>query len=174
MSIVEQLGLFVSFFQSCAMIPFIEERHPVTKKLQKFSFSFKNVCTWWFIVILCGQLTLPCVFIQLMMDFIKNFSQDKEIPITLTISCIISTLSAFIQVVLCRWIVIRHYRNFKSVLDAILRVEDCLRRTCRRHQSSGIIRFWIGFFLIFSSVSMKLGLFNTFYLIFFPLKFLVC
>ena len=154
MSVFEQLRPFFSFFQACGLIPYTIKQHSISNTFLRFTFSFKHLIVWWFLIILLLQLSTSAFMAYLSKSILDEMVNDKNIPITLTIMSGVSMFSYTGQLLLSRWIFL-HYRKLKKVVEAVQEVERLFGvKFIEQHRSSLGKRFIIGFTVIVTTVSI--------------------
>ena len=160
---LEQLRPFVSLFQACGFIPFTMEYDSNTKQLIKFRFSWRNLTTWWFIIISVLQLGLRVITSQNVGNIVWKIKKDEQPPITITISIAVTALCALVQFILSRTIVFRHYRRLQNAIKLAILVEKSLQRiTQSSYRTSFKRRFLIGFFLLATSVGAQFHFYSSY------------
>ncbi|XP_046636053.1 putative gustatory receptor 28b [Daphnia pulicaria] len=151
MSIFEQLRPFVSLCQACGMMPFTIEQNLITNKFEKFTFSFRHLTTWWFFLVLF--VLHPALFFvsgYIAKDAPPDLLLGKDMPITVNIMLLVTTMCFIVELLLSRWIIL-HYRQLRNAIEAVQEVEQLLgKKFISQHQSSVTTRFVIGFILIIS------------------------
>ncbi|XP_045026258.1 uncharacterized protein LOC116915416 [Daphnia magna] len=145
MSVFEQLQPFVSLCQACGFVPYTIKRNSTSGKFERFTFSFKNVITWWFLLVLAYQIFGVSTVGFLSGDLQDMLSTDRIIPTTLIILTGISSSLFLAQLLPSRWIAL-HHRRLTNAVEAIQRVERLLgEEFITEHASSIPIRFVVGF-----------------------------
>ena len=154
MSSFERLRPFVSFCQGSGFIPYVIEYDQKTQQFLKFSFSWKNLTTWWFILMLILQVTLPLVTgLLLSSEVIGKVNSDNNTPVTISILLNMTVMCYIVHIVISRWIILRHYLQLQNLVESALQVEMFLKRTNHRsYRSCFLRRFILGFILIVFSV----------------------
>lgn len=156
MSALEQLRPFVSFCQAIGFIPYTMECDPNSKRLLKFAFSWRNQTTWWFIFMGLLQLTVPFRASQFSDSVIKKLAADRKAPITISILMGVTVLCYIVQLILSRWIVLRHYRPLQKTVEFAFQAEKLIRPYQYEPSQSRVIRrFVIGFCLLAISVQFS-------------------
>ena len=130
MSVFDQLRPFVSFCQACGFIPYVIEYEPTTKKMSKFSFSWRNGTTWWFIFMVVSQVVVPFLFSRFLVNG-GGITADKEAPITIKILMIVTFLGYVIQFIIARWIILRQRRQ--NGITSIRIAKKTLSSLCVMH-----------------------------------------
>lgn len=155
MSALEQLSSFVSFCQACGLIPYTMEYDSITKKFVRFSFSFRHLTTWWFILIATLQLVTPYLIIKIPQSFIKELKTDHNAPITINILISVVGFSLLSHFLVSRWMILFRYRRLQSVVKLAQKVEKLLiyDGTFISQKNSVSKRFVVGFILIIILVS---------------------
>ena len=154
MSIFGELRPFFSLCQACGMIPYTMEYDSTTKQFKNFTFSWKSRATLWFIPMFILQILVPLAMSQLSKDIVADEIIDKQIPITVSILTGTTILFQMMELVLSRYIALRHYRRLKNIVTFGLKIERLL--TLKRDLPSKCSltkRFIIGFSLILVLVS---------------------
>jgi len=154
MSVFEQLSPFVSLCQACGMIPYTIERNLATNKFAKFTFSVKNLTTWWFFLILILQILGIVILGCYSNDLGESLSTDQKMPVTVLILFGVTQISRLAELLLSRWIVLR-FRPLRNAVKAVQEVERLFgEKFLAQHSKSSITaRFIIGFILVNFSVS---------------------
>lgn len=156
MSALEQLQPFFSLCQACGMIPYTIEYDSDTGKLIEFAFSFKHFITWWFVFVSVLQLAALSVWGKPSKTILENLSTDGNTPITLIILSGVTSLGYLSQLIISRWIVLRHHGRLRMALKTAQEVEKLFEQTSRHLNVSKhlvVQRFVIGFTLILITVS---------------------
>lgn len=152
MSVFEQLQPFVSLCQACGFVPYTIKRNSTSGKFERFTFSFKNVITWWFLLVLAYQIFGVSTVGYLSGDIQDILSTDRTIPTTLIILTGISSSLFLAQLLPSRWIAL-HHRHLTNAVEAIQRVERLFgEEFITEHASSIPIRFVIGFAAVLMTV----------------------
>lgn len=150
---LEQLGLVVSFYQACGVIPYTMECDPETRKFTRFKFSFKHFTTWWFIILIVWQLA--CSFLIFAQE--KNFMSDvtSDSPVTVIILVVTLSFLFFSQNLVFRWMMLFCNNRLQSALRKAQLVEKLifLSDFHLATKSSFVGRFVFGFIVIIISVS---------------------
>ena len=155
MSILLRLRPFVSLFQACGFIPYAMEYDPNTEDYIKFTFSWRNYVTWWFILLAVLQIGLPIISGQRAGTVIGQLKADREAPITITVLMIVTVICFFVEFILSRTVILQHYRRLKNAVALALKIERLLQRTYQPSYEISIkYRFFIGFCLLAISVSI--------------------
>lgn len=165
MSALEQLRPFVCLFQACGFIPYTVEYDQIAKKPTKFTFSWMNFTTWWFILLAILQVVIPAINSQITGEKVDKLSVDKQTPVTVTLLFGVIALCFVVQIVLLRWIVLRPYRRWQNAFKLALQVETLLQRdNYYLFQSHLNRRFIVEFTLVAINVKLQLqNLFNTYH-----------
>lgn len=154
MSVFDKLSPFISLCQACGMIPFTIERDPATNTFARFSFSFRHITTWWFLLICTLHLMVPIVLVNLSGNLLYELSTDRSLPITITIVTGVNTVCFLSQFAICRWIVFRHYRRLQNAVRAVQQAERILNLSSTvLYKNSISKRIVIGIILIITAVS---------------------
>lgn len=152
MSVFEQLQPFVSLCQACGFVPYTIKRNSTTGKFERFTFSFKNFITWWFLLVLVYQIFGVSTVGFLSGDLQDMLSTDRTIPTTLILLTGISSSLFLAQLLPSRWIAL-HHRRLTNAVEAIQRVERLLgEEFITEHASSIPIRFVVGFAAVLMTV----------------------
>lgn len=165
MSPLEQLSPFVSLLQACGVIPYTIKYDLTTKKLIGFSFSFKCLTTWWFILNLILQSIYHFIFYNTSEQYLKLLSREPDAPITITILGAVTVAGYISQVAVSRWIVLFRYRRMKRVLEAMQKLERLIYNNEDDNIRNSIVKhFVVGFSISIFSVSVqpsKIYMFNN-------------
>ena len=157
MSALEKLSPFISVCQVCGMLPFSMEYEPATKEFKKFAFSFRHFITWWYIlIILLHLVAFPYVLGNLAGNLLRELSSDRSIPVTVSIVASVTSVGFLAQLLLCRWIVFRHYRRLRNAVEAVKAVKRIFQLssiTGYKNSTSKIVAVGIILFLV--AVSTK-------------------
>lgn len=156
MSALDQLRPFISLCQASGMIPYTIEDNLATKKFAKFTFSFKNFTTWWFLLLILSQIWVPFTMGSFLRDVSSELATDSSIPYIIIILAVVFTVSNLIQFSVSRWIVLLRYRQFHELVMAMQKIESFFVGTPIRLESSIIKRLVVGFVIAISVVSKSL------------------
>ncbi|KZS06902.1 Uncharacterized protein APZ42_029437 [Daphnia magna] len=161
MSVFEQLQPFVSLCQACGLIPYAMKRNSTSGKFERFTFSVRNVSTWWFLLLLVLQISIVLVVGQLNLDMQDVLSTDRNIPTTMIVLSGISSFTFLAQIVSSRWIAL-NYRHLGNAVEAVQKAESLFgEKFIAEHQSSIMTRFFIGFAVVMTTVrNINCYLFN--------------
>lgn len=154
MSPIEELGPFVSFFQACGLIPYTMEYGLTTRKFVKFSFSFKNVTTWWFLLVIVSQTIVPFLASKTHRSMISDITTNS--PVTVSIMFATIVFGYFSQLLFFRWMMLFRYNRLQSAVKLAETAEKHLglfHNNSNAPKSSLLSRFVIGFLLIIIKVS---------------------
>ncbi|XP_045026257.1 uncharacterized protein LOC123470253 [Daphnia magna] len=145
MSVFEQLHPFVSLCQACGLIPYTMKRNSTSGKFERFTFSVRNVSTWWFLLVFISQI-LVVVGVKFLSDDLQDVLwTDRNIPITLIILSGVTSSSFLAQLLSSRWIAL-NYRHLDNAVKAVQEVERLFgERFLLEHKSSIMTRFVAGF-----------------------------
>lgn len=89
MSVFERLRPFVSLCHACGFFPYAIENNSNTKNFERFTFSFKNLTTWWFFLISISQLAFFIGLVYLFWKQVVKFNEEN-MPITMSILFVIN------------------------------------------------------------------------------------
>lgn len=106
--------------------PFFMETDPQTKKFSKFSFSWKQPVTWWFIFILLGQ----CSFFFIDMDIAWKFYNNESVvlmnvPSVFATFMLLEHIFFFMAIAMLRYFMFK-YSHIRSAIFLIKKVHDIL------------------------------------------------
>ena len=128
MLIFETLRPFVTFFQGCGFIPFALKIEQRPEKFAKFTFSFKYLVTWWYLLQLITQLFVTIRFSYLTGNIanalVYSFQNTSLIPVLLLVVVLGSHL---FQLVIGRLILI-NYKHLRNAVEAIQEAESIIRK----------------------------------------------
>lgn len=156
MSTLEQLRPFVSICQACGVFPYTMDYDPVTQRFRGFAFSFKNFTTWWFVLLLVSQITLPFFLGNFLKDISISLLTDRTLPFVVNVMITVLTLSSFIQLGASRWIFFFRFRQLRKVVKAMLHIERLLFAdtfNSVQFKNSFSKHFVIGFIMLITVVS---------------------
>ena len=157
MSPLKELHPFVYLFQACGMIPFTVEHQPtsnVQRQFGNFTFSFKRLTTWWFIISFLFQFTIPFGLMKVGAELVRDFSTDEETPITIRVLGVITIACGFLELIICRWLVIRRYKRLNNALKAIQQIDSCLGSVSDDHDVN-LKRFIMSMILSIAPVNVN-------------------
>ena len=171
MSIFEQL--FVSLCQACGMIPYTIKDNLITNKFSRFTFSYRNFTTWWFIFIFFLHPATMFVLFYMSKDA-DDSHRGRDVPATVHILLAVTAISYIVELILSRWIVSR-YRKLRNVIETIQEVEKLLgEKFLSQHRTNSVtVQFVIGFILVVTSVSltvMNLNIYDNNRVLLMPIK----
>ena len=154
---MDQLRPFFTLCQACGMIPYsINYNFKTNVKTVRFSFSFRNFVTWWFLAILVLQLGIPCMIFVFSQMFFTDVSSDGEAPVTITVLGT-STVFCFVaQLFVARWIVLRYYKLFRHIIKSAYVIERLLQVGNHQVGNSITKRFYSALLLIAMVVSSSI------------------
>lgn len=153
MSVFEQLRPFVSLCQACGVFPFTIEEDLTSKKFVRFNFSFRNLTTWWFMLLFVLQLVITVGLVYLSTSQMEDLSIDSNLPITMAVVFGVNWASSISPIFISHWIVL-HYRQLRRVVEIIQDVESLFgEKFIAQHKSSVMTRFIIGFILVIATVN---------------------
>ena len=156
MSALEKLSPIISVCQVCGMLPFSMEYDPATKEFTKFAFSFRHFITWWYIlIILLHLVAFPYVLGNLAGNLLRELSSDRSIPVTVSIVASVTSVGFLAQLLVCRWIVFRHYRRLRNAVEAVKAVQRILQSSSAGYKNSTSKIVAIGIILLLVAVSTK-------------------
>ncbi|KAK4018997.1 hypothetical protein OUZ56_001032 [Daphnia magna] len=163
MSVFEQLQPFVSLCQACGLIPYAMKRNSTSGKFERFTFSVRNVSTWWFLLLLVLQISIVLVVGQLNLDMQDVLSTDRNIPTTMIVLSGISSFTFLAQIVSSRWIAL-NYRHLGNAVEAVQKAESLFgEKFIAEHQSSIMTRFFIGFAVVMTTTLAAMFAFGPMY-----------
>ena len=156
MSVLEKLSPFISICQFCGMLPFSMEYDPTTKAFARFSFSFRNFITWWFMLIFILQLAAPFALVNISGHLLQELSSDLSVPTMVTIVAGVTSVCFFAQFAISRWITFRHYGRLRNAVEAVQAVERILKSlsviVCNNSVTKRVV---IGIILLLAAVSLQ-------------------
>ena len=157
MSIIEELRPLISLFQGCGFIPYtIKLDHTKSSTFYYFSFSWKNWITWWSISTVFLQIIIPVLVGKLMMDVMMNFFSGEGVPVTITLVGAFTASSTLVELLICRWIVFWRFRSLNNAFNIVQDIQLRHGQSYFHHRSSVLLRFIIGFILIFITVILNI------------------
>lgn len=157
--LIQQIRPFVSFCQACGFFPYVMEYHPITGEFVKFTFSYRNLTTWWFVFIIVYHIVSPIGALSESRKYVNLLTTDPELPITVTLCGAGNVLSSYIQIFSIRWMVLFRYRGLQNAVSQVLKVEKLLHETSKISPANYSLkitkRFVVGFLLIVTGVSLR-------------------
>lgn len=156
-----RLRPFVSFFQGCGFIPFEME----IERFARFTFSFKHIVTWWFLIQFMLQLGLTVEFFystaKIGNALIYSY-QDSSLIETLILVIVIG--SHLLQFATGRLILI-NYKRLQIASEAIQDAEAILKTKTHRHtivNDDNLIRKRFVLHVVFVCIWVSVSLANAF------------
>nr|CAH0102348.1 unnamed protein product [Daphnia galeata] len=168
MSVFEQLRPFVSLCQACGVFPFTIEEDFTSKKFVRFNFSFRNLTTWWFMLLFVLQLVITVGLVYLSTSQMEDLSIDSNLPITMAVVFGVNWASSISPIFISHWIVL-HYRQLRRAVEIIQDVESLFgEKFIAQHKSSVMKRFIIGFILVIATATGWIMMFAPVFQSMFP------
>ncbi|KAI9565951.1 hypothetical protein GHT06_009749 [Daphnia sinensis] len=154
MSVFEQLRPFVRLCQVCGLIPYTMKRNSITGKFEQFTFSVRNVSTWWFLLVFISQIS-AVVVVRFLSSYLQGaLSTEGNIPTTMIFLTGVTSSAFLAQLLSSRWIAL-NYRHLDNVVKAVQEIERLFGESfLLKHKSSIMIRFIAGFAI---AMTMAIG-----------------
>ncbi|KAI9565956.1 hypothetical protein GHT06_009754 [Daphnia sinensis] len=163
MSVFDKLQPFVSLCQACGLIPYTLKRNSTTGKFERFTFSIRNVSTWWFLFVLVLQISIVVVISHLAGDLQDVLLTDRNIPTTMIVLSGLSSSAFLAQLVSSRWITL-NYRQLGNAVKAVQKAESLFgEKFIEEHQCSIMARFFIGFAIVMATTIAGMSVFGPMY-----------
>jgi hypothetical protein len=154
MSVFERLRPFVSLCHACGFFPYAIENNSNTKNFERFTFSFKNLTTWWFFLISISQLAFFIGLVYLFWKQVVKFNEEN-MPITMSILFVINWFFVIAEFLSSRRMIL-HYRKLRNAVEAVQEVERLFgEKMVVQSLNSITTRLTIGSILIVISVSIN-------------------
>ena len=141
MSALEEMRPFFRFCQFFGYLPFRMEIDKETRRFQRFSFSWRNPITWWWVAFSLIQLIL-CYF------FVPPFLEDPELiklPTTISISLSITGVLYLFAELSSRYFLALRFSALHNAIQLMQQVEQNLEEhpdckcTIRRRMTIGLV-----------------------------------
>ena len=154
MLLIEELRPLISLFQGTGFIPYTMDldRTKITGTYYYFSFSLKNLTTWWFAFILISQIITPLVVGRLAANTMTDIFVGEGVPVTVGLLGGFVVISGLVQLALCRWIVFQRFRSLRNAFNLVQDIQLRFGKTYHRRLSSIRKRFIAGFIFSISTV----------------------
>lgn len=116
MFIFERLRPFVWICQVFGVFPFYMETDPHTQRFIKFSFSFKNLVTWWFFFILSLQAVFLVFDVLASWQMLTQGIKSYDVPLLIVVFLAVEFMFMYIFVFVTRYVTLKCSRVGRAVL----------------------------------------------------------
>lgn len=145
--------------QFFGLFPFFMETNPQTKQFDKFSFSWKQPVTWWFVFILVGQFSFSFIDIDIAWKFYLHHSVlEKNVPSVLANFIFFEHFLFFMLIAMTRYMMLK-YSHIGSAIFLIQKAHDilCAKKDLSLDNNQPVKRqVMTGFILAVICVSLSL------------------
>ena len=127
MCVLNDLVPFVRFAQFVGLFPFDIKKNSLNGRIERFSFSWRHLITYWFVLVLVFQIVPLVIGVWVHNDLQREFN-TFQLPLIFTIPIYTTIVVHYVMVAVSRSATLRHHQLNLIVKylnsDAIRELED--------------------------------------------------